>query len=171
MPHKNIEFKARCADIAKAEEKLLKLNPEFKGEDNQVDTYYKVATGRLKMREGNIENALIYYERPDTGGAKLSNVVLYEHEPSGALKSILEKTHGILVTVKKCRRIFFIDNVKFHFDRVDGLGIFLEVEAIDSDGTLDENFLKNQCSTYAAYLEVKEEDYIFNSYSDMLMKL
>ncbi|HLX92720.1 MAG TPA: hypothetical protein VKR32_13610 [Puia sp.] len=57
----NFEFKARCHDISLAESKIQSLNPVFVGLDNQTDTYFNVDTGRLKLREGNIENALIYY--------------------------------------------------------------------------------------------------------------
>jgi adenylate cyclase class IV len=46
------------------------------------------------------------------------------------------KVHGIKVIVQKKRRIYFIGNVKFHFDTIAELGTFIEVEAIDKDGTL-----------------------------------
>jgi len=63
---KNREFKAKVDQLESYEQKLLKLNPTFKGIDHQKDTYYNVDTGKkLKLREGNIENALIYYERPE----------------------------------------------------------------------------------------------------------
>ena len=127
----NFEFKARTSNPDEQEKKLLTLNPLFIGEDQQTDTYFNVAEGRLKLREGNIENALICYNRDDNGGAKQSNIILYKHSPDKALKDILVKVHGIKVTVIKKRRIYFIDNVKFHFDRVEGLGAFIEVEAID----------------------------------------
>jgi len=64
----NFEFKARTADIKKLEDQLLLLNPKFIGEDNQADTYFNVAKGRLKLREGNIENSLIWYERENIAG-------------------------------------------------------------------------------------------------------
>ena len=101
----NIEFKAKTDQLEKLEEKMLALNPAFKGEDHQVDTYYHVSKGRLKLREGNIEHALIYYERADTAEAKKSDIILYQHTPDAALKKILEKTHGIKVIVDKRRRI------------------------------------------------------------------
>ena len=66
----NFEFKAHAKDLHRLEQKLLTLNPFFKGEDHQVDTYYNVPTGRLKLREGKIENALICYDRKDSAGAK-----------------------------------------------------------------------------------------------------
>lgn len=171
MSHVNFEFKARSSDIVSLENKLLQLNPKFIGEDHQVDTYFNVKEGRLKLREGNIENSLIYYERSDTAGAKQSDVILYQHPAKKSLKDILIKVHGILVVVSKIRRIYFIDQVKFHFDRVEGLGTFVEVEAIDKTGNMNIKLLQKQCMNYAKLFEIKEPDYISHSYSDMILEL
>ena len=171
MSHLNFEFKARTKDLDLLEKKFLELDPVFIGEDRQVDTYFNVTKGRLKLREGNIENALIYYERQDLAGAKQSDVILYQHSPDSSLKDILIKVHGIKVVVSKRRQIYFIDNVKFHFDRVDGLGNFIEVEAIDKNGNIGIEKLKEQCMKYAELFEIKREDYISLSYSDMILKL
>ncbi len=165
----NFEFKARCVDIAAAEKKLLILNPVFAGEDNQIDTYFIVPDGRLKLREGNIENALIFYKRENTAGAKLSTVLLYQHHPDKALKEILTASLGIKIVVQKKRRIYFIENVKFHFDRIEELGTFIEVEAIDRTGDIELEKLKVQCSYYAYLLGIQLQDYIAHSYSDMLI--
>jgi adenylate cyclase, class 2 len=66
--HINFEFKARVNNIDQLEERLKSHHPDFKGEDHQVDTYFNVNTGRLKLRQGNIENALIWYERENAAG-------------------------------------------------------------------------------------------------------
>ena len=58
-----IEFKARVPDPQKVEALLKSLHPVFKGEDQQVDTYFNSTEGRLKLREGNIENCLLYTSR------------------------------------------------------------------------------------------------------------
>lgn len=165
----NYEFKARVSDIADKEKKLLTLNPDFIGEDKQCDTYYNVEQGRLKLREGNIENALIYYERQNVAGAKISEVILYEHRPDNDLKEILTKVHGVKVIINKTRRIYFIDNVKFHFDSVEGLGSFIEVEAIDKTGTAGQESIKAQCDKYATFFGIKAHDYVSQSYSDLLL--
>lgn len=170
MPFLNIEFKAKTNRLHAAEEKLRSLNPLFIGTDKQVDTYFNVNEGRLKLREGNIENSLIHYSRADYAGAKQSNVLLYKHHPDKILKEILEKTLGIKVVVNKQRKIYFIENVKFHFDEVEGLGTFLEVEAIDKEGTIGTKKLSQQCDHYAEFLGVKPEDYLSKSYSDMLLE-
>ena len=163
----NIEFKARAKDIAALEILLLQHNPSFIGEDHQIDTYFNVQVGRLKLREGNIENALIHYERENFAGAKSSHVLLYQHQPDKTLKAILIKTLGIKAVVDKSRKIYFINNVKFHFDTVDGLGSFVEVEAIDKNGTIGKEKLQSQCDEYAALFGIEPADFCSVSYSDM----
>lgn len=166
----NIEFKAATNNLSKLEALLQQHNPVFIGEDQQVDTYFNVGAGRLKLREGNIENALIHYERDNIAGSKTSRVLLYQHQPDKTLKDILIKTLGIKAVVDKRRRIYFIENVKFHFDTVDGLGTFVEVEAIDKNGTIGKEKLQAQCDGYAALFGIEEKDYCSVSYSDMVLQ-
>jgi predicted adenylyl cyclase CyaB len=165
----NYEFKARATDLEGLEQKLKLLNPQFKGEDHQIDTYFNIPSGRLKLREGNIENALIYYERENSLGAKQSSILLYKHNPDKSLKEILEKLFGIKVVVDKIRRIYFIDNVKFHFDIVEGLGSFIEVEAIDETGIIGLETLKEQCNRYFRYFSLGLADFVDRSYSDLML--
>ncbi len=169
MPILNIEFKAVTNNLAALETLLQQHNPVFIGEDRQVDTYFNVSTGRLKLREGIIENALIHYEREDFAGAKSSHVLLYQHQPDKTLKEILIKTLGIKAVVDKKRKIYFINNVKFHFDTVQSLGTFVEVEAIDKDGSIGKEKLQAQCDEYAALFGIAAEDYCSVSYSDMIL--
>ncbi len=166
----NFEFKARVSNLVIHEQLLQEQAPLFKGEDHQVDTYFNVTEGRLKLREGNIENSLIFYNRQDVTGPKQSDVLLYDHTPSPGLKNILARVHGIKVVVDKIRRIYFIENVKFHFDEVVGLGQFIEVEAIDETGTQGLEKIQAQCLQYAALFKIQEEDYVGISYSDLLLQ-
>jgi adenylate cyclase, class 2 len=112
---------------------------------------------------------LIYYERENVEGAKQSNVLLYQHLPNPSLKKLLTKVHGVKAVVDKKRKIYFVKNVKFHFDRVEGLGTFVEVEAIDSNGTISVEKLKEQCNYYQQFLGIDEQLVIAGSYSDMIM--
>ncbi|MBS1509902.1 MAG: class IV adenylate cyclase [Bacteroidetes bacterium] len=170
MPTINFEFKARAGNIAALETQLLTLNPQFAGEDHQVDTYFNVPEGRLKLREGNIENALIFYERKNTAGAKQSDIILYQHQPDKNLKDILTRVNGIKVVVDKRRKIYFINNVKFHFDTLEGLGTFVEVEAIDRSGAIGVEQLQEQCNYYARFFGIEQENYVAQSYSDLIMQ-
>jgi len=170
MNIRNVEFKAKVGSLEKYEQQLLALNPLFKGTDHQIDTYFNVTKGRLKLREGNIENALINYDREDQAGSKLSSVILYRHQPDPALKAILTHQLGIKMVVDKVRKIYFIENVKFHFDQVKGLGSFLEVEAIDYDGQYSLEKLQEQCNYYETMFGLAPQQMMRQSYSDLLME-
>jgi predicted adenylyl cyclase CyaB len=159
------EFKAWSNDNNSLEKKLQNLNPRFGGEDHQTDTYFNVLKGRLKLREGNIENALIHYQRPDIPGPKSSNVILYRHHPDKLLKETLIAGLGIKVIVVKTRRIWFVENVKIHFDTVKELGDFVEVEAIDEDGSIGLPTLQEQCSSFEKLFLIHQDDLIASSYS------
>ena len=167
---KNREFKAKVDQLKSYEQKLLNLNPTFKGIDHQKDTYYKVGNDKkLKLREGTIENALIYYERPEVADEKSATILLYKHQPDAQLKLILENLHGIDIIVEKERKIYFCDNIKIHLDKVKELGTFLEVEAIkDENSRLTATELEEQCSKMRAYFSIQDSQLLAYSYSDLL---
>ena len=168
MQHLNIEIKARCDDLDAIRSILQDHDAECIGEDRQIDTYFCVAEGRLKLREGSIERSLIHYLRPDQAGPKPSTVTRYEPDAPGALKAVLSAALGIWVVVDKRREIYFIDNVKFHLDRVDGLGTFVEIEAIGQDTSADPEALHVQCQQYMERFGLSEDALVPASYSDLL---
>ncbi len=165
-----IEIKAHCSDPESARAYLQSKNADFRGIDHQTDTYFQVPRGRLKLREGTVENALIYYERENQAEPKQSNVILTQTRPDSTLKALLSHALGILVVVEKQREIYFIDNVKFHIDAVNGLGHFIEIEAIDQDRILSTEQLLSQCQFYREALLITPQDLIAVSYSDLLLK-
>ncbi len=169
MSHTNIEIKAKCLDQEKVRRILREHSALFKGVDHQIDTYFKVSNGRLKLREGNLENFLVFYERENKEGPKQSNVVLFKSDPRSSLKEILAKSLGVLIVVDKNREIYFIDNVKFHIDSVDRLGQFIEIEAIDNSGSIGKDKLLDQCNKYLNLFEIQKEDLVSVSYSDLLL--
>ena len=171
MPFLNVEIKARCNDPEKIRRYLLDHNAEFKGVDEQTDTYFDVTNGRLKLREGNIENNLVLYERDDQHGPKKSRFHLVKIEDAKGLREVLTKSNGIKTVVKKKREIYYIGNVKFHIDEVPGLGSFAEIEAGNVTANISQDELQRQCAFYMRELEIDPEDLIENSYSDMLMEV
>ncbi len=170
MTQINIEIKARCNNPDEIREILKSENAEYKGLDHQIDTYFKVSHGRLKLREGNIENNLIYYERENEKGPKQSNIILCTTAPHSQIKEILEKSLGIIAVVDKQREIYFIGNMKFHIDEVKDLGSFVEIEAIDKYGTRGIEKLTEQCNHYLNLFKIKKDDLIDVSYSDMILR-
>lgn len=170
MKHINIEIKAKCSNHEKIREFLESRGADFKGVDHQVDTYFKINKGRLKLREGNIENYLIYYERENKEGPKQSDIILFKSIPGSSLKSLLINANGILIVVDKRREIYFIENVKFHIDTVQTLGTFIEIEAIDENGSIGKEKLLKQCNEYLKLFNISGSDLISVSYSDLLLE-
>ncbi len=168
MPFVNVEIKAKTTKSTQIRSYLLNHGAEFKGLDLQTDTYFKVPTGRLKLREGKIENNLIYYERPNQEGPKQSNFQLVQSPDPVGLKTILSNALGIIAIVEKRREIFYIENVKFHLDELEGLGNFVEIEASNLLHNLDISKLHEQCNFYMSEFGIEEQDLLKMSYSDML---
>jgi len=166
----NVEIKARCDDPERVRKVLEERGADFRGTDHQVDTYFHCRTGRLKLREGRIENALIHYDRPDQPAPKPALVTLYHPPPDPALKAVLTAGLGVRAVVDKTREIYFIDNVKFHIDVVGPLGAFVEIEAIDADGSIGLEDLTAQCRGYMDLFGIAPADLIDGSYGDMLSR-
>jgi len=165
----NVEIKARSKRNDQIRDILISRNADFRGEDHQVDTYFNSSAGRLKLREGSIENNLIFYERPNRGGPKASHCILYRNDPGSSLKMILEKSIGVKVVVDKKREIYFLGNIKVHLDRVSGLGTFIEIEAQSEEGDLGEEYLREQCFALMKDFGIEDSDLLKESYSDLLM--
>lgn len=133
----NLEIKARCADLAGARSRARALATERLGVDRQVDTYFRTPRGRLKLRESSLSGGqLIPYLRPDADGPRRADYqVLPVAEPE-RLKQLLTWILGVHRVVRKEREILRYENVRIHLDRVEGLGAFVELEAV-YDGTLE----------------------------------
>ena len=171
MSYLNVEIKAKCAEPSFVRNYLINNNADFKGLDDQTDTYFNVLNGRLKLREGTIENNLIVYNRNNQAGPKSSHFNLVKVEDATGLKEVLKRSCGIKMIVRKRREIYYIDNVKFHIDEVPALGSFIEIEAGNVLANKTEAELTDQCNFYLKEFGIKKEDLIAESYSDMLMKV
>lgn len=167
----DITIKARCENPAETESILLGLNAECQGLDSQTDTYYETDYGKLKHRQGNIENALIHYNRTQLADARKTEVVFYLKNPGPATVTAVCGDRQVVAEIKKQRKIFFIDNVKFHIDQVVGLGSFVEIEAIDLDGSVGIEVLRQQCDYYKDLLQISNEDLVTSAYTDLIHHL
>jgi adenylate cyclase, class 2 len=166
MKRVNFEFKARMRDERRVRTALKQLRARYVGLDHQVDTYFHAPAGRLKVREGKIENALIFYRRSNSARPRRSAVELMLLPRRSALRAILSQVLTPRAVVDKKREIYFVGNVKIHLDRVRGLGKFLEVEAITRTGRLDR--ARGQALRFQKLFGVGRQDIIPQSYSDLV---
>lgn len=165
----DVEIKVKYEHHARVKKILEKKGAIFGGVDNQIDIYFKSPTGRLKLRKGNIENALVFYSRDNIKGIKPSEYYLYKSQEPEMLEEILKMALGELVTVEKKREMYFIDNVKFNLDEVKDLGKFIEIEAIGTDSS-EIDKLDHVVREYVKLFDIQEKDIQSHSYSDLMLK-
>ena len=163
----NFEFKAKIKDEQRVREALKTLNARSIGTDHQLDTYFRVPSGRLKVREGRLENALIFYRRSNARRARQSAVEMMLLPRRNSLRAILERALATLAVVDKRREIYFVKNVKIHLDRVRQLGRFLEVEAISRTGNVKK--IRSQARHFQQLFGITAKDIVAESYSDLIL--
>ena len=168
----NIEIKAFYKDLGKARRIAEKLGARYQGQDRQVDTYFKVPAGRFKMRESRRKGAeLIPYRRPNSRGPKTSDYVLIPLPDPGKTKGILASLLGVDAVVKKQRELFLLGNVRIHLDRVQGLGEFLEFEAVfKKDTPRIREKEKAKVEKLIRAFEIPPEDLLKFSYRELVKR-
>jgi adenylate cyclase, class 2 len=164
----NFEFKAHLHDQAHVRATLKRLRARFLGTDHQVDTYFRVPSGRLKVREGRLENSLIHYRRTNTARARRSTVEMMLLPRRNSVRAILSRALGVWAVVDKRREIYFVGNVKIHLDRVRGLGTFVEVEASTRSG--DIRTVRAQAAKFQKLFAISPADIVPQSYSDLILE-
>ena len=166
---RNVELKARNPDPARTLELALALGAEDQGEIVQRDTYFAGARGRLKLREQEPGSAeLIAYHRPDDPQARTSEYRRVPVPDAPALRKALDGAHGTLVVVDKRRRLLLWEGVRIHLDEVEGLGSFLELEAVAAEGS-DLAQESAKVERLRGELHIREADLVAGSYSDLLL--
>lgn len=164
---RNFELKARCRDLAAARAALLRLDIQAAGVERQTDTYFHVPAGRLKLREIEGQAAvLIWYDRGDEAGARVSRYRLAPVPDPLATKALLADALGIRGVVQKRRELFLWHNVRIHLDLVDGLGPFIELEAV-LDASADVEVSRRRLEQLGILLAIQPDDRVGVSSIDL----
>jgi adenylate cyclase class IV len=130
-PRRNLEIKAADPDPARTLESALALGAHDEGTLVQRDTYFHAVQGRLKLREAPPAPAeLIAYARADRPEARVSSYRVVPVADHIGLIEALADALGVRVVVEKQRRLLLHGNVRIHLDSVEGLGEFVELEAV-----------------------------------------
>ncbi len=163
--NKNFEIKCKCDDRKlKAVSGLLRNYKHCF--EKQIDIYYKVKSGRLKLRIINDRvGNLIFYDRKEQTGKRISNYIISKTSDFREADLILRKQFDVLVKVSKHRNIYINKNIRVHIDTVKGLGRFLEIEIIYEK---DSN-PKKQMEELITQLGLGKYELIKKSYSDLLI--
>jgi homotetrameric cytidine deaminase len=167
MASVNVELKARDPNPEVTTARCLNLGAVDQGELRQTDTYFVARRGRLKLRSqdgGAVE--LIAYRRPDSAGATEST---YVRAP--ASESVLEALGlalGTTVVVSKRRRLLAWEGVRIHLDEVEGLGSFIEFEAVLPDAG-DLEAARAKVARLRSELGIEDDALVPVGYADLLI--
>jgi adenylate cyclase len=165
---RNIEIKARLADI---DATLALARPLADGEPQliaQDDTFFNAAKGRLKLRAfADGRGELIYYERPDQAGPKTSFYVLSPTASPDTLREALTLAHGQIGRVRKLRTLLLAGRTRIHLDRVEGLGDFMELEVVLADDDAMQDGVA-EAHALMARLGIASDQLIDVAYLDLL---
>jgi homotetrameric cytidine deaminase len=170
MARVNVELKARDSDPDGTAARCRALGAEDRGVLVQRDTYFAARHGRLKLREQASGFAeLIAYRRPDAVEPGESTYVRAPASEPDALGEALAAALGTVVVVSKRRRLFMWENVRIHLDDVEGLGTFLELEAIVAPDGSDLTAAREKVARLRSELGISEPSLVAAGYSDLLL--
>lgn len=112
-PARDIELKARDRDRVRLLATCHELSAEPQGALSQLDTYFQVPHGRLKLREEEgVRPHLIAYERPDRVEERESRYRIVEVDEPEMLKTVLGGALGVRAVVANERRLFLWEGVR-----------------------------------------------------------
>jgi len=168
---KNIELKASINNFDKITSLLKKMRAKHINKQYQKDTYYYCRNGRLKVR--NINNKkfeLIFYQRPNRAGKKISNYQIFKIKPKEVnfTMSILNKKFGEQTIVEKNRELWIYKHTRIHIDKVFSLGNFLELETAIKNINIKK--AEKEFKEVAKLLDLKKFKKYSKSYSDLLLR-
>jgi adenylate cyclase, class 2 len=75
-------IKAKLDSTERVEILLKSLHATLVGLDIQTDTYFETSKGKLKLRQGTIENLITHYERIVEDGFERTIVYRYDVNPT-----------------------------------------------------------------------------------------
>ena len=167
----NIEIKAKVKNVEALKTKIESFYNIKPKEIFQVDTFFNIDKGRLKLRTFSKDKGeLIFYERSNSAGPKRSDYFIYKTDNPDELKKVLEISLGTRGIVRKRRLLYLVDKTRIHLDEVENLGSFLELEEVLSPDQ-KENEGKQAAEDIMNKLGINDKDLIELAYIDLLEKM
>jgi homotetrameric cytidine deaminase len=165
---RNVELKARDRDPAATLSAALAHGASDEGVLHQRDVYFAAPEGRLKLRVQDGGAQLISYARADAASARLSSYRLVDVPDPDALIAALDASLGIVVEVVKRRRLLLWQGVRIHLDDVDGLGSWVELEAVAPAGS-DLSAEHAEVAALRAILHMDDDQVVAEGYAAMIL--
>src|SRR5712692_5834777 len=181
---RNLEFKTRCADLTRGEQIATAIGASFGGDLHQVDTYFVVSNGRLKLREflplphgaAAAGAELISYDRPEDTATRWSDYFTSPVPDAASMRDVLTRALGVRQVIEKVRRLYLYRGARIHLDRVTRLGAFVEFEVPTTPPPAFAGDAGEKSQAHATMRELmqafglNDADAIQASYSELLQK-
>ena len=165
---RNIEIKARVADMAALEARAAAIADGGPVQIPQDDTFFGCANGRLKLRvHADGRGELIAYLRPDDGGPKVSQYLVSPTSSPDTLRAALTQSNGQEGRVIKHRTLYMVGRTRVHLDRVQGLGDYMELEVVLADGESPDDGV-HEAHALMARLGIAQDSLVTGAYHDLL---
>ena len=166
----NVEVKVRVTDLERAMARLEKLSEQPIEQIEQEDVFFRVRSGRLKLRRQSDKPAeLIYYERENHGAPRLSVYSVIRIPDAELWETVLARELGVLGRVRKTRLFGKRGRTRLHLDRVEGLGWFFELEVVlQEDDDLTEAV--QEAETILKAMALDKAPRIGGAYLDLLQQ-
>ena len=165
---RNIEIKARVPNPSQLAAFVQAASDSPPQRLRQVDTFFSVPHGRLKLRVISGRDAeLIYYQRDNKPGPKKSS---YKRFPVWLPRVVRRVLSLVLLTrgeVVKERFVYKIGQTRIHLDHVQTLGVFVELEVVLSREQTEQEGIKT-AERIMDDLQISESDLVELSYIDLL---
>ena len=165
---RNLEIKAVVDDLGAVRARLRALPGAARHAVlRQTDWYFRVPKGRLKLRQfGSRRDAeLIAYLRPDKTAARTSEFQRLPTADAAGTRRLLERMLGAKGCVRKRREVWLYRNARIHLDTVEGLGRFIEIEVVVTEGMPQARALMKELREV---LGILSGDLIAGSYGELL---
>lgn len=165
---RNIEIKAHTPRAPEASAMAAALSAELSETIEQVDVFFRTEKGRLKLRIlSSNHGKLIFYDRPDQAGPKISTYSISATDDPSSLRAVLSAAYGEDIVVQKVRTLLLLGRTRIHIDKVEKLGDFVELEVVLDDG---DTIAAGMAEAYAIMdkLGIKESDLVEGAYADLL---
>jgi predicted adenylyl cyclase CyaB len=165
---RNVEIKARVANLDAIEAKAAAIADHGPTPIVQDDTFFRCASGRLKLRAfSETDGELIYYRRASEAGPKESFYVRTPVAAVAALRETLTLAYGTAGRVQKARTLYLAGRTRIHLDRVEDLGTFVELEVVLAEGEhLDSGIA--EAENVMALLGIGRDQLVEHAYVDLL---
>ena len=168
---RNIEIKARLTEPDMIRSRVAALTSAPFELLHQIDTFFDVPHGRLKVREfADGSGELIAYHRPNQTGPKESSYTRCPCENAALLVDTLKGVLAVTRTVVKRREVFLLGRTRVHLDDVERLGNFLELEVVLADGEPAENG-RREAEELLRTLNIDSSALVAHAYVDLLKQL